>query len=87
VSKLDKLKKKLFSGTSEFTYPELRALLIGLGYTEIQGGRTSGSRVAFINSKNKHIIRLHKPHPGNKLKHYQRILILKELQEQGLVEK
>lgn len=48
-------------------------------------GKTSGSRVAFINLKTKHIIRIHKPHPGNELKSYQIELIFKELKDQGVL--
>jgi hypothetical protein len=42
--------------------------------------------VAFINEKAGHIIRLHKPHPGNELKQYQISLIINELKTQGLLE-
>ncbi len=48
-------------------------------------GKSSGSRVAFINIHTKHIIRLYKPHPGNELKKYQIDLILKELIERGVI--
>ena len=37
-----------------FTYQELRSLMHGFGYEEIQKGKTSGSRVAFVHPKTKH---------------------------------
>ena len=54
----------------DFTYDELKKFLAGLGYEQTKKGKTSGSRVAFINQGSKHIIRLHKPHPGNIVKSY-----------------
>ena len=86
MSKHEKIIKKLNSGSKNFTYNELRQLLKGFGYAEHHKGKTSGSRVAFINNKTNHIIRLHKPHPGNELKHYQISLIIEELKSQRLLE-
>ncbi|HPB82495.1 MAG TPA: type II toxin-antitoxin system HicA family toxin [Spirochaetota bacterium] len=79
MSKHEKLLKRFLSKPKDFTYNELMTLLSGLGYSECTGGSTSGSRVAFINNKNQHIIRLHKPHPHNILKSYQIELIEEEL--------
>lgn len=79
MSKVEKLVKKLLSRPRNFTYNELRNLLLHLGYREHQSGKTSGFRVAFTNEKTKHIIRLHKPHPGNELKQYQMEQIIEEL--------
>ena len=50
-----------------------------------QSGKTSGSRVAFINEKDKHIIRMHKPHPGNELKKYQIEQLIEELKARSLL--
>jgi hypothetical protein len=86
MSKHDKIVKKLNSRPKNFTYSELYQLLTGFGYIESHKGKTSGSRVAFINEKAGHIIRLHKPHPGNELKQYQISLIINELKTQGLLE-
>ncbi len=83
MSKHAKLVTKFFSQPNDFTFDELRSLLSGFGYEEKQGGKTSGSRVAFVHTKTKHIIRIHKPHPGNELKGYQVTLIRNELKEQG----
>lgn len=85
MSKDDKLLKKLLSRLKNFTYDELRKVLSGLGYTETQKGETSGSRVAFIDVSDRHIIRLHKPHPNNELKQYQIDQIIDELRSRGII--
>lgn len=85
MSKGDKLILRLLLKPKNFTYNELKRLLAHLGYVEKQGGKTSGSRVVFINDKSKHIIRLHKPHPGNELKQYQIEQIIEELDLRRLV--
>jgi hypothetical protein len=85
MSKEEKLVKRLLARPNDFTYNELRSLLTHLGYVESQSGKTSGSRVAFINEKDKHIIRLHKPHPGNELKKYQIDQLIEELKARSLL--
>jgi len=79
MSQKDKLLNRLFSRPKNFTYNDLKALLKNLGYDEAKTGKTSGSRVAFINRDTAHIIRLHKPHPGNELKRYQIDYLIEEL--------
>ncbi|MCE5255779.1 MAG: type II toxin-antitoxin system HicA family toxin [Spirochaetaceae bacterium] len=85
MSKDEKLLKRFLARPKNFTYDELRKLLKSFGYVEDQQGKTSGSRVAFYNENTQHIIRLHKPHPGNELKMYQIDLIREELKERGLL--
>lgn len=85
MSKEQKLVMRLLSKPKDFTYNELCRVLNSLGYEESQSGKTSGSRVAFIDWKTKHIIRLHKPHPSNVLKQYQIELVIEELKSRGLV--
>jgi hypothetical protein len=80
MSKNDKLTVRLLSYPKDFTYSELKTLLLSFGYKEIQG---TGSRVCF--SKENHKIKLHKPHPDNKLKRYQIDLIVDELINKGLI--
>jgi hypothetical protein len=82
MSKIDKLIVRLLSFPKDFTYSELKMLLLSFGYKEIQG---AGSRVCF--SSNDHKIKLHKPHPGNILKRYQLELIIDELTNKGLISK
>ena len=85
MSKKEKLLERLLTKPKDFSYDELKSLLSGLGYSEINKGKTSGSRVAFVNKTNSHIIRLHKPHPKNILKVYQIELIIEELQKEYLL--
>ena len=86
MSKAEKLLKRFLSKPRDFTYDELRRLLRLFGYEEATTGKTSGSRVAFINHKTKHIIRLHKPHPNPELKRYQINDIEEELRKMGVIE-
>jgi hypothetical protein len=85
MSKHEKLLSKLLVKSGNFTYNELRTLLTRYGYKELTLGKTSGSRVAFFNSYNNHIIRLHKPHPGNNLKKYQIEYIIEELRNMEVI--
>jgi len=86
MSKKDKLLNRFLSMPKDFTYDELRGLLSGFGYKESISGKTSGSRVAFINAETKHIVRLHKPHPGPHLKKYQIEELIEELKRIGAIE-
>lgn len=85
MSTLEKLLIRFLTKPRDFKYTELTRLLNQLGYVEIKKGKTSGSRVAFINEKTMHIIRLHKPHPKNILKQYQIELIIEELNNEELI--
>jgi len=80
MSKSDKLIARLLSYPKDFTYNELKTLLLSFGYQKIQG---AGSRVCF--AKNNHKIKLHKPHPGNILKRYQIDLIVEYLKNRCLI--
>lgn len=85
MSSTDKLLIRFLSKPKDFTYSELKTLLDSFGYKETMKGKTSGSRIAFINTQTKHIIRLHKPHKGHELKHYQICDIIKELKKIGII--
>lgn len=85
MSKDQKLIVRLLSKPKDFTYNELCRVLNSFGYEENQSGKTSGSRVAFIDKSTNHIIRLHKPHPSNELKQYQIELVIEELKSRGLI--
>jgi hypothetical protein len=80
MSSSDKLVVRFLSCPKDFTYSELKTLLLSFGYKEAQG---SGSRVCF--TKKNHKIKLHKPHPDNVLKRYQLDLIATELTNEGLI--
>jgi len=85
MSKLKKLIEKLLNPASSFTYHELEFLLGKFNYKQKKTGKTSGSRVAFIRLETKHIIRIHKPHPGNELKKYVKKYIIVELKKESLI--
>lgn len=85
LSTKEKLLKRLLEKRKDFTYGELKLLLEYFGFIEYNSGKTSGSRVKFINTENKHIILLHKPHPGNILKSYVIEYIIKELIKGGYI--
>lgn len=71
MSKTEKLLQRFLSKPKDFTFEELARLLKGFGYEAAKTGKTSGSRVAFLNKETKSVIRLHKPHPNPELKRYQ----------------
>lgn len=82
MSKFEKLIDRLQRKPKDFTYEELKTVLTGLGYSESNKGKTSGSRVAFINVETNHILRIHKPHPQNIIKAYVLEYIINELKIQ-----
>ncbi len=82
MAKIQKVIERLLSFPTDFTWEELTKILIYLGYTESKKGKTGGSRRKFGNA-DKHIISLHKPHPGNILKRYQLQQVVEALREKG----
>ncbi len=79
MSKIEKEIERLKSRPKDFTYDEAKRVLNKFGFIENNKGKTSGSRVKFID-KNNIIIELHKPHPKNVLKAYQINLIISKLE-------
>ena len=84
MSRLEKEIERLKSKPKDYTYDEAKSLLNKLGFSEYNKGKTSGSRVTFINKENIKID-LHKPHPSNIIKPYKINEILKSLKEKGLI--
>ncbi len=84
MSRLEKEIERLKSKPKDYTYDEVKSLLNKLGFFENNKGRTSGSKVEFLNKDGKKI-EIHKPHPKNILKAYQINLILKTLKEWRLI--
>lgn len=65
----EKLLERLKGMPTDFTFAEAERLLTSFGYTKSNKGRTSGSRVMFIDKQKRKIL-LHIPHPSNILKSY-----------------
>jgi len=82
MSRLEKEIERLKSYPKDYTYEEAKSLLNKLGYMENNKGKTSGSRVTFVNKDNMKID-LHKPHPSNIIKLYKIKDILEKLKERG----
>ncbi len=83
MGKLEKMIERLKSNPKDFTFEEMQALLLALGFELSNKGKTSGSRVKFF--KNGVFIILHKPHPRKELLSYQIKQIIEVLSEEGLI--
>ena len=79
----EKLALKLRSHPKTFTFDEAVTLLSYYGYVQENKGKTSGSRVRFLNSKTGARISLHKPHPRKELLDYQIGQLVDHLSEEG----
>ena len=84
MSKIEKDIERLKSKPKNYTYDEAKSLLNKLGFVEYNKGKTSGSRVRFMNEKNVKID-IHKPHPNNVLKAYQINILLDILESEGII--
>jgi hypothetical protein len=62
MSTKGKLIERFRTRPRDFTFGELTKLLTDLGFTISNKGKTSGSRVRFVNTVQKSIIDVHKPH-------------------------
>ena len=76
MSKKEKLIARFLALPSDFHYDEVVKLLAYFDFEEVKKGKTSGSRVKFINPRGVPIM-LHKPHPTGIMKRYQ----LKQIKE------
>lgn len=75
----EKLLQRLLSRPKDFMFDEVVTLLSSYGFTQQNKGKTSGSRVEFVNGE--HSIQLHKPHPTGEMKNYQLKQIIELLKE------
>jgi len=67
------------------TFNEIETLLLSLGYSRLNKGKTSGSRVVFVHS-NAEPVELHRPHGNRKeLRLYQINNILEILEGDELI--
>jgi len=69
-SKKDKLIARFLAQPSDFHYKEMVRLLGYFGFEQVKKGRTSGSRVKFMNTDGVSVM-MHRPHPSGVVKHYQ----------------
>ncbi len=76
MSKKDKLIERFLSMPTDFHFNEVVKLVGYFGYVEMKTGKTSGSRIKFMN-KREDQMKFHKPHPKGIMKSYQ----LKEIKE------
>ena len=83
MSKKEKLIARLLSRPKDFQYDEAKTLLLSMGFSECNQGRTSGSRVEFV--KDDATLLLHKPHPSGELKDYQVKQLIETLKELKLI--
>ena len=80
----EKLIARLLSRPKDFTFLDLETLLGYFAYKRNDKGRTSGSRVMFINDKYASIM-LHKPHQRKELLDYQVKQVIEMLKQEGLI--
>jgi len=76
MTKKEKLIERFLSMPKDFHFKEMVRLLRIYGFEEVSIGKTSGSRVKFMNEEGVPIT-LHKPHPSGIMKQYQ----LKQVKE------
>jgi HicA toxin of bacterial toxin-antitoxin, len=68
VSKLQKAVARLLTKPADYTWDELRSLMVGFGY-ELRTSGGSGRK--FLDPSTKALFFLHEPHPSKILKVYQ----------------
>ena len=85
MGKKDKLIKRLKSRPKDFSFDEAETLLNYFSYHRSNKGKTSGSRVIFVNDEHSSVIMMHKPHPDNTLKDYQVKQLIEYLTQEGLI--
>lgn len=83
MTKREQRISRLKSIPKDYTFTEAKALLTSLGFVQKDKGKTSGSRVRFYRERDKSIIDLHRPHPGNVMKPYLVKLLYRKLLEGG----
>lgn len=84
MTKKDKLIERFKTLPKDFTFSEMTSLLSIFGFSVENKGKTSGSRVCFKDEA-KRTIMLHKPHPGNIVKHYAMKQVLEYLKVEGFL--
>jgi predicted RNA binding protein YcfA (HicA-like mRNA interferase family) len=84
MTRQQKLIARFCKQPADFTWEELVRLLRVLGYQEVPGGKTGGSRRRFVHEA-AGIISVHKPHPRNVVKRYVMAQVYQQLSDGGLI--
>jgi len=66
----EKLIERFKGQPKDFSFNELTRLFQVLGFEVSQKGKTSGSRIEFVNSEKELSYGAHKPHPDSTIKSY-----------------
>lgn len=83
----EKLVKRFISQPKDFTFDELARLFRHLDFDIGVKGKTSGSRMEFINEEKSLSFGVHKPHPENTIKSYVMKQVLEFLIDNNFIEK
>lgn len=83
MGKKDKLINRLLKKPKDFTFDEMKSLLLYFGY-ELKQGKT-GSGVKFIKEGSNEVINFHRPHPNGVLKQYVLNQVIEKLRKDGLL--
>ena len=75
--------ERLLSMPADYSFDEVRTLLLRLGFEQSNKGKTSGSAVRFYRSSDQAVIMFHKPHSPDILKRYVMKDIIRTLKEKG----
>ena len=70
---------------TDFSWDEMVRIFGFYGFTADNKGKTSGSRVLFVNGEDAHTV--HKPHPSNIIKRYAMKQVIDFLTERGFINK
>jgi hypothetical protein len=81
----EKLIERFKKQPKDFTFDELIRLFQVLGFDLSQKGKTSGSRVEFVNHEKELSYGIHKPHPDSTIKAYVMKQILDFLKSNQLI--
>ena len=82
MTKKQKLIQKILTANASITWNELSALLVQLGYQQIEG---EGSRVKFDNGNPDDLVLLHKPHPQKEVKKYALKQVISFLKQKNML--
>ena len=82
MSKFKKVLARLEKKPKDFTWQELRMIMMHYGYQEHRGG---GSARRFFHSGTKASVHLHEPHPDPTMKRYALEIIIDHLKEEKLL--